>query len=287
MVQNSSIENIVTKLTSAGYFNEGSVILLMQDYYSDSRELDPNWVYYLARDLQVQAGESFIHPQKLYEAISDPFIKEKTNPPLMFHENYFRIADLNQKSEPIMSVPEEILSVGNYLLEVVLYLANEMGYNALVQHDKLHVASIVAGFASDKGYNFDPDDPKNIKAEKIRSDLPLMNFDLLEQKLKPVMPSEETIRRTKNYIEGVYRMADEYVRIGKSIVRESPEFSEESLEYLFFALTRLANSESTERIQNSRSYQNFMNNNPSLMQGADKVQQEYNSLDDLSKNFSY
>ena len=266
MNQDISIERIASELTGSGSFSEGSVRLSMDDYYSDSQEtdlnwmynlsvsknlrrLDPNWVYYAAREIQEQTGGRAVHPGEFYEAISDSSIKEKTNPPLMFQENYFRILDLNQKSRSVMRVPKRLLYLRMHLPCITAYLANEMGYDLLVQYDKIGVAKAVSGLDSGKAYSLDPDGTKDMEKESNREFLPLIDFESLKNTVETIDISEEEVDRVKGFMDGVYSISDEYVDVGRSVMKDSSEFSEESLSGLSFLLKRLDNSESASRIQ--------------------------------------
>ena len=262
MTQKLSVEQIVKELTTAGSFSRASIKVNMGFYYSENQysenqysenqDLDLNWVYHLSRYLQKQMKEK-VHPEKLFRSISSPEIKENTNPPIMFQENYFKIAELNEKSNQVMRnwplsvqyhTPEEVS-------EALLYITNERGYDVLVQHDKLNVSMIVADFASNKNYGFDSNDPEDIEnEEETRSflQLNLIDFSMLEQTVKMDF-SEEEISEVGDYIEEVYEILDQYVGIGKNILKESSEFSENlSGSRLFYELGRLRGSQNTQKI---------------------------------------
>ena len=257
MSQNFSIDRVVSGLVADHFFNEGGISLSMRNYLAGQKvnrdwmiflykrmnppEPDPNWLYYLARDLQEQTGER-VHPGELYGAISDPSVKEKTNPPLMFQENYFRILGLNEESDRIMKIPEELVSIRTYLPQILLYAGNEMGYDALVQHDRLSVAGAVRDLVEIESYVLDPDDRENLVIEKNRGILHMIDFKSVNQIVGPILPSEK-MSKAGDYIEGVYRMADKYVEAGKDIMEDSPEFSGNPLDSLSVELSRLAESE--------------------------------------------
>ena len=100
-----SLEGVVRGVVSEGCFSHNGVSFSLDDYF-DGEVLNPDWVYFLARDvednrkrLRVSLDERYnVSPRRLYRAINDSALKKETNRPSLPHEAYFELVRLIEQN---------------------------------------------------------------------------------------------------------------------------------------------------------------------------------------------
>ena len=101
LVEETDLEDIVTTLARDRTFSKNSVALSL-DNYGTNADLNPDWIYYLARDIEdnrkalnAALEEWFnVNPLRLYKALPRGTLRENTNRPALPHSVYFVLIGL-------------------------------------------------------------------------------------------------------------------------------------------------------------------------------------------------
>ena len=104
MIRSVKLEEIVGGLFDRGSFSRNGMELSLDDYV-DYQSLDQDWIYFLARDIELSKEQlkvatisRSINPIRLYQAIPENHqLKKRTNMPKLPQTTYFKLIELIEK----------------------------------------------------------------------------------------------------------------------------------------------------------------------------------------------
>ena len=175
-----SLEEVVKGVASENGFSHNGVSFSLDDYF-DGEVLSPDWLYFLARDmennrnqLELSLEERFpVGTQRLYESLPES-VKEKTTRPTLSHEVYFEMMTLIENN------PKRYQGRGGYI-----QLARDLREN--VEGFKANLGNIWSATSEEIR--------EKLKWER-KIDLPLDAFNMLEKLIEDSFnPESERFER--------------------------------------------------------------------------------------------
>ena len=180
-----SLEYVVKKATSENGFSHNGVSFSLDDYFNDE-VLNPDWIYFLARDIENKRNQMELSLEerypvgtpRLYNALPES-VKEGTNRPYLPHKAYFKLIDLIENN------PKKYQGREGYI-----QLARDLRKNVKGSRFNAHLGNIWS--ATNKEIR------EKLKWEG-KIDLPLKAFDKLKELIEDSFnPESERFERYQN-----------------------------------------------------------------------------------------